>query len=178
MIANGEAAIVFLDGSTAVAGPAAAVRAAVDQAAKRSPMPAALAALVRTVPSSDQMWAVSLGGLPGFDFGERSNFANLGRALAAITSARASADLSRGLRLTIEARYSGEAEAKQVHGALKALIGLGRLTTPESKRDLMRFYDAFDIRLEAATVRVNADISTEVLEEGLKQFDPRAYGGR
>jgi hypothetical protein len=93
-------------------------------------MPERLAALMATIPSTHNVWAVSLGGIPDLHLPERSNFRNLAKAFSAIKTATASADLSSGLQLAIVANYTGEAEAKQVHGALRGLLGLARLSAP------------------------------------------------
>src|SRR5687767_11646256 len=110
-------AIATMSDSLVIAGPPPLLRSTLDRGGKRTPLPERLSALVRSVPPGHGLWAVSLGRLPELDLPEQSNFRNLERAFAAIDTAVASADLSRGLRLAVTANYTGEAEAKQVYGA-------------------------------------------------------------
>jgi hypothetical protein len=91
--------------------------------------------------------------------------------LSAITTATASADLSAGLQLAVVANYSAESDARQVHGALRGLLGLGRLSTPKERTDVHRFFDAFQIHLSAATLKVNADVPAQTMESLVAQFD-------
>ena len=164
-------AMTMMSDSLVVAGPASLLRSTLDRRGKREPLPERLAALVRSVPAGHQVWAVSLGRLPELDLPERGNLQNLERAFAAIDTAVASADLSRGLKLAVTANYTGEAEAKQVYGALRGIIGLGRLMTPPDKAELLRFYDAFIVAHEGKTLRVNADVATDLLTKVLAQLE-------
>jgi hypothetical protein len=172
LFVNGEYGVAFASDSVTVSGPSALVRAALDQGGKK-PIPERLAALVRALPSNPHVWAVSLGRLPAMGFAEGSNFSNLERAFSAIDTALVSADLSRGLNLEIDAKYTGEAEAKQVHGALRGLIGLGRLTAPPDKPELLRVLDAFVIAQDGAKLRVKADLAADLLAKVVNQISPR-----
>jgi hypothetical protein len=124
-----------------------------------------------TIPSNHSLWAVSLGGLPDLHLPERSNFRNLVKAFSAIKTATASADLSNGLQLAVVANYTGEAEAKQVHGALRGLLGLARLSAPRDRPELQSVFDAVQIHLAGTTLKVNGDLPSQSVETLLRQFD-------
>jgi hypothetical protein len=176
LLGTEQFAVSFLSGAIAVAGPAPLVRATLDRESARAAMPERLAALVRTLPGKPQVWAVSMGKLPNLNLPEGSNFGNLERAFSAIDTAVASADLSGGLKLAITAKYTSEAEARQVHGAIRGLIGLGRLTTPPDKPEMLRFFDTFITVQEGSAVRVNADIAGDLLEKVVRQLSLYAPG--
>jgi hypothetical protein len=168
LLGNEHFAVTFVSDSIAIAGPAALVRATLDRGGK--PMAERLASLVRSIQGKAQIWAVSMGSLPSLGIPQNSNFRNLERAFSAIDTAVVSADLSAGLKLSVTAKYTGEAEARQVHGAVRGLIGLGRLTTPPDKPELLRFYDAFVTGQEGVTLRVNADIAADLLEKVVRHL--------
>jgi hypothetical protein len=172
MFANGEYAVAFVSDTVVASGPETLVRTALDGGGKKQ-MPERLAALVRTLPSNPQVWGVSLGRLPPLGLAAGSNFGNLERAFSAIDTATISADLSRGLNLAIDAKYTGEAQAKQVHGALRGLIGIGRLTTPPEKPEMLRVLDAFVIAQEGAQLRVKADLAADLLAKVVNQIPAR-----
>jgi hypothetical protein len=111
-----------------------------------------------------------MGSLPDLNLPRGSNFRNLERAFSAIETATLAADLSRGLKLSVTANYTGEAEARQVHGAVRGLIGLGRLTTPPDKGEVLRFFDAIVTAQEGAVVRINADIAQDLLDKVVRHF--------
>jgi hypothetical protein len=167
----GQGAVAVVDSSLGVAGPEALVRATLDRIAKPSRMPEPLAKLVRAVPQSHQAWAVTIGGLPKLNVNEKSNLANLERAINGVQSAIASADISRGLSLSVNATYANEGDARQVHGAARGLLALGRLSAPKDRPDVLAFYDAFQIRLDAATLRIDAEVPRDTLDNTLRQLD-------
>jgi hypothetical protein len=53
--------------------------------------------------------------------------------------------------------------ARQIHDALRGLIGIGRLSTPDNQRELLRFFDAIQVSQEDRTVRVRASIPLDLL---------------
>jgi hypothetical protein len=170
LLGEERSAICFLSETVALAGPAAMIRPALDRAGQSVKMPERLAALVRSLPGKPQVWAVSMGSLPNLNLPQESNFRNLERAFSAIETATLAADLSRGLKLSITANYTAEAEARQVHGAVRGLIGLGRLTTPPDKGEILRFFDAIVTGQEGPVVRINADIAADLLDKVVRHF--------
>jgi hypothetical protein len=44
---------------------------------------------------------------------------------------------------------------------------LGRLSTPDNAPELLRFYDGIQVTQQTNSVRVNADIPTDVLDKFL-----------
>jgi hypothetical protein len=81
-----------------------------------------------------------------------------------IQSFSGGADLNTGVKLAVEAVCANPDDAQRINGALKGIIGMGRLSTSEKDRDMLRFYDAIQVASEQNTVRVNAEFTEEVLD--------------
>ncbi|MFN7920874.1 MAG: hypothetical protein U0Q16_12300 [Bryobacteraceae bacterium] len=157
--------LVALPAATVIAGgDDAIVRAALDRAAKKQPFPAHLAKLMNPVPAGAHAWAVSYGALevPGDAGGPAANVAKI---LGSVDTGTLWADLSRGVRLGAVGTASDEAGAKKLHGAMRGIVGLGRLSIPDGKEDLKKVFDAVDIRQESKQVRLSADVPLEAVNE-------------
>ncbi|MCL6505788.1 MAG: hypothetical protein K6T59_02085 [Bryobacteraceae bacterium] len=169
---DSEAALVFLGRQIAAAGPPAILRSLVDRP-RRIRLPARLLEKMKAVPAASQIWAVSLGPNP---FGNLSlpwqgDGAGPGRLLHSVESLWAGADLRSGLDMTVEWTCRTKNDARLLHGALRGLIGMGRLSTPENERDLLRFYDAIEVSQQEVAVRVHTGLSPELLAKFLSRME-------
>ncbi len=169
---DSEAALVFLSRQIAAAGPPPILRSLVDRP-RTSRAPARLLEKMKAVPAASQIWAVSLGPNP---FGNLSlpwqgNGVGLGRLLHSVESIWAGADLRSGLDMTVEWTCRTKNDAKLLHDALRGLIGMGRLSTPENERDLLRFYDAIEVSQREVAVQVHTALSSELLTKFLSRME-------
>ena len=162
--------ITIVNPGLALAGPESLVRAAMEQAKRKQPLPARLKPLLEFVPAEAQIWMVS-GEIPRTGFNERSNLANADKILAAIDSLSAWADLSKGLRLGLDGHCADEPGAKRLQTQLKGLIGMGRLSTPDNQPRLLRLYDAIEVKQEGRSLHLSADITMELIEDLIKQLE-------
>jgi hypothetical protein len=172
ILGSEQSAVVFLDTGTAVAGPAPALRAMIDQRGRGDGIPPALAAAMKPIPDESQAWAVMLGAPPLLAkvIPDDGNLANLQRVLASVESATLGIDLREGLRGEATGAYRTKEDAKFIHDALRGLVGMGRLTTPDNEPDLLRFYDGITIQQRENTVHVLADIPMDVLDKFLARM--------
>jgi hypothetical protein len=168
---NRQFGVAFLDGDTAAAGDLEAVRRVIDLRGGKGAIPQQLMDLTESVPRGCQIWGVMLGGPGDLALPERGNLQNLERAFEGVRSLAAGFDLRRGLKVSAKAQFANEADANQVQTALKGLVGIGRFSVPEDKRELLKVYDGIEVRREAALVDVQADIPFTTLDEALKLFD-------
>lgn len=173
LVGNEKAAVVFLNSSTAVAGPATALEAVIDRRASRDGgIPESLLAKVRSIPVESQVWAVNLGMNPVVNrvIPESGNLANLRRVFASLESATISVDLRSGLKMDANGVCRTDQDAKLIHDAMRGLVGMGRLSTPDDEPELLRFYDAIQIQREQNAVHVTADIPTDILDKFLERM--------
>jgi hypothetical protein len=163
-----QAAILFVNNSTAVGGPASELRSIIDRSAPGG-MPPALRDLLRTLPPGDQIYAAVSGGLAGLNIAAPpdSNLANIMQALRSVETATLGMDLSNGLHATAEVNCKAERDAKFVHDMLKGVIGLGRLNTPDKQPELLKLYDAIQVTQQQTRTQVKADIPQEMADKFL-----------
>lgn len=149
---NADQGLALLPDGLAVAAPTSLVRAILD---RKTALSASLQGLLQSVPGDATVWAVSTGGI-ALPIPERSNLANIEKVLNQVESLMAFANVASGVRLTATAISVDEAAAKKLHDGLRGLLGLARLSTPSHRADLLKIYDAIDIRQQARETRLNA----------------------
>jgi hypothetical protein len=136
-------------------------------------VPSVLKEKMRSIPPQNQIWAVGLGSsLPVPDMiPEQGNLANLRNLFKALDSWTMAADLRSGLKMEANAVYKTEQDAKQIHDALRGLVGLARLSTPNDAPELLRLYDGVQISMEKTSVRVSANIAADLLDKSLERLE-------
>ena len=67
------------------------------------------------------------------------------------------------------------AAAKQLHDGLRGLLGLARLTTPKERTDLLKIYDAIDIRQQGKNLVVDF-VKTTVPDNLRRKLDVTDFG--
>ncbi|MBK5293192.1 MAG: hypothetical protein JJE04_16155 [Acidobacteriia bacterium] len=177
LLGEGGNVVAFMDEEIVVAGSDAAVRAVLDQRGSQARPPAlpdVLARQLATIPSRPHLWAITSGGLPPLPVPDVGNLGNLNRVYASLESAVFWADMSSGMKLNVSAQCAEEAGAKQIYGALRALAGLGRLSTPADKQELLKFYDGIDIQQQGRSLRLTADLPIDVVDTLIQMFPAAA----
>ena len=154
---NGDQGVALLPAGLAVAAPNNLIRAILDRKTGLSP---SLSGPLQSVPGDAAIWAVSAGGI-ALPIPERSNLANLDKILSQVESLVAFAHVATGVRASATATSVDEAAAKKLHDGLRGLLGLARLSTPSQRSDLLKIYDAIDIRQQARETRLNAYFSRD-----------------
>ena len=164
-----QASIFFLSSTIAVAGPAPMLRSIIDQGGHSGGLPPALRDLLRTIPANHQIWAALTGGLQGLNIAvpENSNLANIMNALKSINNATLGMDLRNGFGLIAEVTCGTERDAKFVHDMVKAMVGLGRLNTPDSHPELLKLYDAIHVDQQQTHTKVTAQIAPDLVDRFL-----------
>ncbi len=167
-----QEAVGFPEDGLAVAGPTAALRAALDAREKGTGnVPSALEARLKLLDATDQIWFVSSGSLPVQSFAGASGIASTFSSLANFVNATAiGLHVDSGLRLTADLGCVSEHGAQQVRDAFRGIIGLARLTTKEGDLDLLKAYDAIQVSQERDVVHVRADLSPELSEKLLTRL--------
>jgi hypothetical protein len=178
ILGNKEAGVMFMNASVAVAGPPAALERIVDDRDKPGEgPPQELLELVKTLPASSHLWVATTHGgalVPGLPVS--GNLANLTRAFGSLQQAIVTADLSQGLDLHAEGTYPDAGIAKQIHDAARGFIGMGRLSTPDNQREMLRFYDAIKVEAHDNRVEVGVQAPFELLDKITKQVGVRPIG--
>jgi hypothetical protein len=161
-------AVGLIDNSTAIAGPVAAVRAALDryQAGERTG-PSALLARARQIPSENQIWSVSNGfdSLIARNIPQEGNAASAGRILRSLENTTFAADLRTGVNGSLNGLCRTEQDAKNLGDAARGLVGLGRLSVPENQPELLRLWDGIKVDQQQRTVKITLAIPQDLIDK-------------
>jgi hypothetical protein len=163
---------VFFNTSVAVAGPQAAVKRVIDaRDGNLGRPPADLIEEVKQIPSSNQIWVISKAGWQGaLPEGMEGPLGGLRKMPVDVRSMKAVLNLSDGVRFDGEVESGDAANATKIHDAIRGVIGIGRLTTPDDKLDMLKFYDGIDVKRDEKRVRVTADLPMDVFQMLLDLF--------
>ena len=165
LVSNGKNTVVFAKGKSSVFQ----LGSGVPPPRSKDGLPASLREKMRSIPPQSQVWAAGIGSfaLVNDAIPREGNLANLRNVFSTIESWSAGADLRSGLKMEARGVYRTEADGKVIHDALRGLLGLGRLSTPDNAPELLRFYDGIQVTQQTSAVRVTADIPADVLDKFL-----------
>jgi hypothetical protein len=172
LLGDERVVVVFFNTSVAVAGPPAAVKRAIDaRDGGLGRPPAALIERVKKIPSSNQVWVISETGWQGaLPEGLEGPLGGLRKLPVDVRSMVAMLSLAEGVRCEAEIVSGDAGNATKIHDAIRGVIGIGRLTTPDDKLDLLKFYDAIEVRQDEQRVRVVAELPMEIFQRLLELF--------
>lgn len=159
-------------GEFVLAGPAAAVKAAMERKATGRRPPRALLERARTAPHGSQIWAVSYGA-PGLPPGEGGRLNAFGRLLNAMEDITFSADLRRGLDAAAAGACRDERNAQVVEETVRGMVSLGRMALGRSDPDLARALDAVQVEREGRAVRMRVSLPEDAARKLAPSLIPR-----
>lgn len=168
---KGNSSLCFINTATAVAGTPDSIRKFIDRREQHPAPPAELLKQVERIPSQYQIWALSLNGvdgvMPDIPLGEFGKLKSMPVKLSRVTAV---ADVSLGFQTRIDAEAPDHKSAEQVYGALKGLLGVARLSTPDSQPEVLKALDGVTVTQLPQAVRVEADIPIDLIERWLSQM--------
>ncbi len=164
--------LVLLKGSVAVMGSADGVREAIDTNAEgRGEVPEEMAEVLRSMPKGDQVWLVSRSGLPFASAATRTDIRSaLSNIIDFVKTTTGSIRFDTGIRLQAAFGCVSADGATRVNDALRGTVAIGRLSTKDSEASLLKMYDAVQIERKENTVRVNAQLTGQQVEELVNRF--------
>ncbi len=164
-----RAAVVLLNVTTAIGGPAAELRKIIDGDKAGRGIPPALRDLLRTLPPEEQIYAVLTGGLGAVNIAAppNSNLGNVFQTLKSVDNITLGMDLRNGFHVVARADCKTERDAKFVHDMVKGVVGLGRLNTPDNQGQLLKLYDAIQVKQQQSQAQVTADIPQDLADKFL-----------
>jgi len=81
-----------------------------------------------------------------------------------------------GLQASIHCTTAAEKDAMNLRDAAKGLIGFGRLSVPQNKPDLLKFWDAFTVDQSGRSFALSLDLSGDLIDQMVQFLS--APGGR
>ena len=172
-VGDEQSAVLLMSPSVAGIGSTAELKAMVDAREKGSPPPAAIAALIKDMPVSSHVWVAYSGGPAKIPFELPGNAANFNRIAQSLQSGTLYLDFNLGISGLATANCTSEQDAQQVEAGVKAMIGLGRLSTPSNQPDLQRVWDGLRVTEQERQVKLHIDVPPELLDRALNLFQGR-----
>jgi hypothetical protein len=166
MFGNDSGALLLINGTTAAMGDVPALHSLIDQRPTSHGPPPAMAALLKDIPPDAQFWGAYAGG--PVHLGLAGVLGNLDRLLSNVQTGTVYFDLRTGVIAEAAATCVNEQGAEDVAGALKALVGIGRLSVPKNQPDLAQAYDTIRVTQEGARVKLHIDIPEVMADKFLK----------
>ena len=176
MFGTEDAAVVFMNSSTAVGGKTALLRQLIDSRDTNPPAPTAFLAKLATIPKDSELWAISLTGLPiptselateSSDMA-RNLAANLPRLLGSLESSTVAINMKEGMHTVIDAKCPTEKDGRILNDTLRGLLGLARLNLPENNRDLLKLLDATIVQRIDNNVKLDMNFTLNEMESLLE----------
>ncbi|HMF77560.1 MAG TPA: hypothetical protein VK604_18020 [Bryobacteraceae bacterium] len=176
LLGDEAGAVVFTNSSTAIAGPTKALRRLIDHRSQPdSGAPKWLTARAAAIPSTSQIWFVgsvagqfsnlaSNAGGQGMDLGQF----NPGQFLDALQLLTAQIDLQTGVKAHAEGLCVAETDARRLNDALRAGLGLARLSTGDSNPQLLRLIDGAKVLQQQKAVLVDINWPLSAIDELMK----------
>ena len=157
LVGNERSAILLINQTVLAMGDTDELRAMVDAHEKAAGPPPAMAALLARMSASAQVWATYGGGAVRLPFDMSGNLSNVNKILSLIQTGTLYLDLSTGLAGVDEGTSVTDQDAEQLEGGLKAMIGLGRLSTSAKQPELLMVWDGLRPTRENREVKLQID---------------------
>jgi hypothetical protein len=165
VIGDERASTVFVNSTTALAGSGRGVRSILDRRAASRGIPSALEDGIRRLAPGAQIWAVTAARIPPLPIALADNWVNLNRILGSMESGGLALTFGAGVEIAARGTCSTAAEAGQLHDAMRGLAGLGRLSTPSNRPQMLRLYDSIRIGRRDRELVLEAVVPPEVVDE-------------
>jgi len=161
MIGDDDAAVLFMNASTALLGTPELLQSIVDGRDRFSGIPEALMARLATIDYASQIWAVSVGRWPRTQF-DVGNWGNLLGVLSRVEGLTLSTTLNGVFSLLVQADCSSEEEAESLLTNVRALLALTRFATAE-KPAAAALLDSVGLLRKEGRVELSANLASELL---------------
>ena len=165
----------ILDSTLAAAGEIPALIDALDEWTSGSHSAAQhLLGYVSTVNPQFEIWGVSTG--TGNFLVDHPPAANSGFDFTTVFRSLQDywfqADFATGMKAEIHANTHTEKDAMNIRDAVRGLVGLGRLNTPDNQPDLLKVWDGISVDQQGRSVSIHADVPQELVDRIVQMLSP------
>lgn len=166
------AGVMFLNTGAAVAGRIGDLKRIVDgRDDPNEKPPARLLELVKKAPGGSHFWAVTTSGASlASGLPQDGPAANAVKVAASLGEGWLWMDLNDGIRMHAEGAYPNGESARQINDALRGLVGIARLRTPDSQPELLQVYDGFNVRARNEVVEIDFTAPANLIDQIVKLF--------
>jgi len=173
LVGDEQTAILEVAPTVLAIGDTVELRAMVDSHEKSSGPAPGMADLLKEISSSAQIWAAYNGGPLPMEF--KGNLANINTMVGLIQKGTFSLDFSAGMNGLAAGSSGSDADAEHLEGGLKALVGMGRLSTPANNPELQTAWDGLRPTRDGRDVKLHIEERPELVDTllGLLLGTPR-----
>lgn len=167
LMGDEKGAIVFMNSTTALAGPTAMLQHIIDTRGQSGGIPKALQDKISKIPRTYQIWFVhsAFDQIPMLKREEAGNMANLNNVIGRIKTLQGAFDLSNGVKMHMEGETATGDDARRANDTIRGLIGLARLNTPANQPELLQALDAIHVTMQNTHVLVDANFPIALVDE-------------
>lgn len=173
LIGDQRNAVLFLNPSTAAAGSTESLKRIVDNRNNVTGLPADLDQRVKTIPSTTQAWFVSklgAGVIPDLSGANAGVFTGIVQLARSVRFATGAVDLRTQFDGHVHFETTDPQAADRLGGAIRGLLGIGRLRTTDQQREVLSVYDGMRVTKENTAVHLTAQIPYSVLEKAAEEL--------
>jgi hypothetical protein len=176
LVGDDKTAVLLISPTSAAIGDTEQLKAMVDARDKSPGASPALATAMKDILPDSQLWAAFGGGSLHLPIPTTGNLANLNNIVQALQTGSFYLDLRTGLSGVGVGTSRTEKDSQDLEGGLKALIGLGRLSTPKDRPELQRVWDGFRVTQQDREVKLYIEQPEELVGQFLNLTMGRASG--
>ncbi len=165
----GASAVWFPRSRFAAAGATDAVKQLISAQDGEHGVPDAFRDKLNVVPEGSQFWLAYIGSPAALapQTPQGSTLGNILEMVRGVNGLALGLDLRTGLHLDAQVTCNAEDDARRVRDALRGLIGMGRLSTPDNQPDLLKVFDAIEVNRDHTAVNVSAKLPQNLVDKFL-----------
>ncbi|MBV9400097.1 MAG: hypothetical protein JO062_19115 [Bryobacterales bacterium] len=163
LIGDENTAVLLVGPTVAAIGDTPELKALVDARDQSPGPPPAMAGVLKQVSSEAHAWVAYSGGPLSLPIPATGNLSNINNIIAAVQTGSFYLDLRMGFSAVGSGTSKTEKDAQDLEGGLKALVGLGRLSTSDKRPDLQRIWDGIRITEQDRNVKIYIDQPDELV---------------
>lgn len=173
VIGTPETSVFFLNPSVGIAGRRDDLKDFIDHRGEYSNIPAGLQSRLKELPYADQLWVVSNGTIPervlaGPDTtGAKSLASNL---VGYVQGAQLGLHVGEGIEFAGSIDCTSAEGAQRVRDAIKGVVGLARLRTPDNQMEMLKLYDTVRVNQDASKVSLSASVAPDLVDPLLQML--------
>lgn len=180
LMGDEKTSIVFMNSSTALAGPTPMLQHIIDSRGQSGGIPKPLQDKISKIPRAYQIWFVhsAVDEIPALRREQAGNLANLNNITGKIKTLQGAFDLTSGVKAHLEGDTATGDDARRTNDTLRGLIGLARLNTPTNQPQMLQALDAIHVTTQNNQVFVDANFPMTLVDELQKAISAFGPGSR
>lgn len=167
LVGDERTAILMVLPTVLAVGDTPELEALVDARQNSNGVPPGMTELMKDIPSDSQFWAAYKGGPIDLSLPSSGNLSNINTVLHSIQSGTLYFDFRLGIAGTGTGMCQTDQAANELESGLKALVGMGRLSTPSNQPDLQRVWDGIRVTNQNRQVKLYITEPEELVEKSL-----------